>query len=290
MRPAVLRNASTAVLGPLAIAAVLATAMVGLAEATGVTTLTESFEAGGERVIDVQMTLVAYLCATAVVIATTVVPTRRRKLRRIPPVAAAVGALAPIPLVNARADEYVGGLASDAVLAGVIVGGIAAFLLAPIAAQALFGVSAHLVLLWLAALVSVASTETVVYAGLVQPIGTETLDDLLGDALGYHVPTLLPYALAAVVVTAVLAFRFARRGASRGAAVLAAAAAPVLAAALYPVVGMDLWNADAAPVAAGTALVATLAAVVTAKAGGRATTSSEATPASGTSPTRRPGG
>lgn len=281
MRPGLLRNASTTVLGPLAIAAVLSLAMVGLAEATGVTTLTESFEAGGERVIDVQMTLVAYLCATAVVIATTALPTRRRKLRRIPPVAAAVGALAPIPLVNARADEYIGGLSSDAVLAGVIVGGIAAFLLAPLATNALIGVATHVVLLWLAALVFDATTGTVVYAGLVHPATTRPLDDL---------PTLLPYALASVAVTAVLAFWFARRGATRGAAVVAAAAAPVLAAALYPVVGMDLWNAEAAPVAAGVALIALLAATVTAGAGRRASTPSEATPPPGTARQPRAGG
>jgi hypothetical protein len=281
MRPGVLRNASTAVLGPLAIAAVLSLAMVGLAEATGVTTLTESFEAGGERVIDVQMTLVAYLCATAVVIATTALPTRRRKLRRIPPVAAAVGALAPIPLLNARADEYIGGLASDAVLAGVIVGGIAGFLLAPLATNALTGVATHVVLLWLAALISTATTDTVVYAGLVHPATTTVLDGL---------PTLLPYALASVVVTAALAFWFARRGATRGTAVVAAAAAPVLAAALYPIVGMDLWNAEAAPAAAAVAVIATVAAVVSASTGRRATTPSKATPRPGTAPEPRRNG
>lgn len=267
MRPGLMRNTSTSVLGPLAIAAVLSTAMVGLAELTGVTTLDENFYAGGERVVDVQMTLVAYLCATSVAIATTAIPTRRRRLRRIPPVAAAVGALAPIPFVNARADEYVGGLASDAVLAGVILGGIAAFVLAPLGIRALTGVATHLILLWVAALISIATTETVVYSGLVQPIGTTTLDDLLGDALGYHLPTLLPYALVSVVVTAALAYRFAHRGSSRGTAVLAAAAAPVLAAALYPAVGMDLWNADAAPVAAAVALVGALAAALVAKPG-----------------------
>jgi hypothetical protein len=270
MHPVVLRNASTAVLGPAAVAAILSTAMVSLAEFTGVTTLDESFEAGGERVIDVQMTLLAYLCATAAIVATTVVPTKRR-LRRIPPVAAAVGALAPISLVNGRANEYIGGLASDAVLAGVIVGGVAAFVLAPLASRALAGIATHLVLLWLAALISTAATETVVYAGLVQPIGTTALDDLLGDALGYHLPTLLPYALVAVVVTAVLGHWFARRGSGRAAAVVAAAAAPVLAAALYPVVGMDLWNAEAAPVAAGVAVIGALAAAVAAKPRGRAT-------------------
>ena len=114
------------------------------------------------------------------------------------------------------------------------------------------------------ALISTAATETVVYAGLVQPIGTTALDDLLGDSLGYHLPTLLPYAVLTVVVTAALGYWFAHRGSSRGGAVLAAAAAPVVAAVLYPVVGMDLWNADAAPVAAGTAATAAVAALLTA--------------------------
>jgi hypothetical protein len=265
MRPGFLRNTSTSVLGPLAIAAVLAVALVSLAEFTGITTLDENFYAGGERVIDVQMTLIAYLCATAVIIATTVIPTKRRSLRRIPPVAAAVGALAPIPLVNGRVDEYIGGLASDAILAGAIVGGIAAFILAPLGVRALTGVAMHLALLGLVALISTAATETVVYAGLVQPIGTTALDDLLGGSLGYHLPTLLPYALLTVVVTAALGYWFAHRGSSRGGAVLAASAAPVVAAVLYPVVGMDLWNADAAPVAAGVALAGALAAALTSK-------------------------
>jgi hypothetical protein len=248
MPPAVLRNASTAVLGPLAVSAALATGMVALAEATGVTTLDESFEAGGERVIDVQMTLVAYLCATAVTIATTAIPTKRR-LRRIAPVAAAVGSLATMPLVNARADEFIGGLATDAVLAGAIVGGIAAFVLAPLGSKAPLGIATHLAAFWLAALSSTAVTETVVYAGLVEPVGTG----------------LLPYALLSVVLTAVLGLVFARRGGSRAASVTAAAAAPVLAAALYPVVGMDLRNADAAPVAVVVALVGAVLAAVAAK-------------------------
>lgn len=284
MRPGLLRNASTSVLGPLVLAAALATAMVVGAESTGITTLDENFNAGGERVLDVQMTLVAYLCATAVVIATTAMPTTRRRLRRIPPVAAAVGALVPIPFVNGRADEYIGGLASDAVLAGAVIGGVAAFVLMPLGTRALVGTVTHVVLLWLAALISTAVTETVVYAGLVQPIGTTALDDLLGDALGDDLPTLLPYALVAVVVTAALGYRFARRGSSRGSAVLAAAAAPILAAALFPVVGMDLWNADAAPVAAGVAVIGALTAAAASKLGGRAHTPSQATPTSGTNP------
>jgi hypothetical protein len=265
MRPGFLRNASTTVAAPLLVAGVLATAMVGLAELTGVTTLDESFEAGGERVVDVQMTLVAYLCATAVVIGTTAVPAGRRNLRRIPPVAAAAGALAPVPLVNGRANEYVGGLATDAVLAGAIVGGLAAFLLAPLGFRALVGLATHLAVLWVAALAFIGWTETVVYAGLVQPIGLTVLDDLLGDALDYHLPTLLPYALVAVAVTGALGYWFARRGAARGTAVMAAAAAPVLAAVLYPVVGTDLWNGTATLVAAAVAVAGTLAASAAAR-------------------------
>lgn len=282
MPSAVLRNGSTAVLGPLAVAAVLATAMVGLAEATGVTTLDESFEAGADRVIDVQMTLVAYLCAAAVVLATTAIPLKSRRLRRIPPVAAAVGSLATIPLVNGRANEFIGGLATDAVLAGAIVGGIAAFVLAPLGSRAFIGVGVHLAVFWLAALASTAATETVVYANLVAPIGTTTLDDLLGDALGYYLPTLLPYAVLSVALTAALGFWLARRGASRPTATLAAAAAPILAAVLYPVVGMDLWNAEAAPVAAVVALAGALAAASLANSRRRVTPDSEVMPDPGT--------
>jgi hypothetical protein len=131
----------------------------------------------------------------------------------------------------------------------------------------LLGVATHLVLLWLAAFAFIGWTETVVYAGLVQPIGTTALDDLLGDALGYHLPTLLPYALVAVGVTGALGYWFARRGAPRGTAVLAAVAAPALAAVLYPVVGTELWNGEAAPVAAGVAVVGAAAAAVAARRG-----------------------
>src|SRR5215213_9948220 len=98
-----LRRAYTAVLAPAALAAALGAGQVALAEATGVTTLGEQFIAGEERTLDVQMTLVAYLCATAVVIAATVLPAKARRLRRLQPVAAAGGALAALPLVGARA-------------------------------------------------------------------------------------------------------------------------------------------------------------------------------------------
>jgi hypothetical protein len=262
-----LRRAYTAVLAPAALAAALATGQVALAEVTGVTTLTDDFAAGGERVIDVQMALIAYFCATAVVIAVTALPVGRR-LVRLRPVAAAVGALAPLPLVAGRADEYIGGLGTDAVLAGAIVGAIVAFVLTGV--NTAVGVGAHLALLWVATFVFLPWVDpTVVYAGLVQPLGTSALDDLLGGVLGYHLPTMLPYAIVAVLVTGLLGAWFTRRGAARGPAIRAAAAAPVLAAVLYPVVGMDLWNGQAAPVAAGVALLGALAAAVGASWGRR---------------------
>jgi hypothetical protein len=278
-----MRRAYTVVLAPAAIAAAVAAGQVALAEATGVTTLTDTFWAGGERVVDVQMTLVAYFCATAVVIADTAVPSGQR-LRRLRPVAAAVGALAALPLVAARANEYVGGLGTDAVIAGAVVGAIAAFALTRLRIAAM-GVTAHLALLWLATLAFHPFVDpTVVYAGLVQPLGTSVLDDLLGDLLGDHLPTLLPYALASIVLTGALAAWFARKGtASRGPAIRAAAAAPVLAAVLYPIVGVDLWNGEAAPVAAVVAVLGVLAAVVGASWGRRTAPQS---PAAGVEPDR----
>jgi hypothetical protein len=255
-----LRRAYTAVLAPAALAAAIATGQVALAEATGVTTLTDNFHAGGERVIDVQMALIAYFCASAVVVAVTALPPGRR-LVRLRPVAAAVGALAPLPLVATRADEYIGGLGTDAVLAGAIVGAIAAFVLTGV--NTAIGVGAHLALLWVATFAFLPWVDpTVVYAGLVQPLGTTTLDDLFGGVLGYHLPTMLPYSLVAVLFTGLLGAWFARRGAERGPAIRAAVAAPVLAAVLYPVVGMDLWNGQAAPIAAGVALLGSVAAAV----------------------------
>jgi hypothetical protein len=263
-----MRLAYTAVLAPAAVAAALATGQIALAEATGVTTLDQQFIAGEDRILDVQMTVVAYFCATAVMLAATALPSGRR-LGRLRPVAAAGGALVALPLVTARANEYIGGLATDAVLAGAIVGAIAAFLFARTANVAI-GVAAHLALLWVASLVLMLFIDpTIVYAGLVQPLGSSTLDDLLGAALGYHLPTMLPYAVVAVLFTGLLGAWFARRatrapagGPVRGQAVRAAVAGPVLAAVLYPVVGMDQWNGAAAPVVAGIALLGALAAVV----------------------------
>jgi hypothetical protein len=111
------------------------------------------------------MTLVAYFCATAVVIAATALRSGNRRLRRLRPVAAACGALVPIPLIVVRADEYVGGLATDAVLAGAIVGAIAGFALAG-TPNAAVGVGAHLALLWVAALAFLPWVDpTEVYAG-----------------------------------------------------------------------------------------------------------------------------
>jgi len=303
------RRAYPTVLAPAVVAAALATGQVALAEATGATTLTSSFVAGGERLVDVQMTLVAYFCATAVVIATTALRGGRR-LRRLRPVAAACGALVPIPLIVARADEYVGGLATDAVLAGAIVGAIAAFALAG-TPNAAVGVGAHLALLWVAALAFLPWVDpTEVYAGLVQPRGT--------SAVGYHLPTMLPYAVVAIVLCGVLGAWFARRAelaatasaatagaatagtatagaatagaataggatAGRGAAkpsrwpaVRAAAAGPVLAAVLYPVVGMTLWNGQAAPVTAAVAVLGSGAAAVGASWGRRKPTAEQA--------------
>jgi hypothetical protein len=290
MPAAALRNASTAIIGPALLAGSIATGQVALAELTGATTLDQSFEAGGERVLDVQMTLVAYFCACSVAIAVTAIPATRKPLRRLTPVAAAAGALAPIPVISTRANEYVGGLGTDAVLAGAITGAVAAFVLMNSRAKmrAAVGIVAHLALLWLVSFALLPWVDpTIVYAGLVQALGTTTLDDWLGGALGYHLPTMLPYAVAAVVLTGLLGAWFARRGASRATAVIAAAAAPVLAAVLYPLVGTELWSGEAAPVAAVVALLGAVAAAIGATLTRRLTRPEPSAPSAETSRTGR---
>ena len=243
---------------------------------TGVTTLDDNFYAGGERVIDVQMTLVAYFCATAVVIAVTAVPAPAGRCAASRPVAAAAGALAPIPLIAARADEYVGGLGTDAVLAGAIVGAIAAFAADRRANTPAIGVAAHLALLWLA---------TFAFLPLGRP------DRRLrrpGAAARHHHPR-RPVSAASSATTCrrCCRTRSSRSWRSPGAlgawfappwrvpgrrpAIRAAVAAPVLAAVLYPVVGIDLWNGEAAPVAAGVAVLGAVAAAVGATVGRRRT-------------------
>jgi hypothetical protein len=264
-----MRAAITSIAVAAGVGAVLAAAQVGLAEWTAITTLTDNFWAGGDRYVAQQMTLVAWFCATAATMATAVAarwfPTRRA-LRRILPVAAAAGTLAALPILWARANDHIGGQATIAVQIGALAGAVAGMLAVNRPVLGL-GVAAHSGLVWIIALLGTAAswTGTVVYAGLVQLFDLAAIDDRLGPYLGYFVPTMLPFAVAVVILAGVLAGLLVRRGFSRSDAVRAAAVGPVLATVLYPLVGLEMWNAEAAPVVAVTALVSVLVAALVAR-------------------------
>src|SRR5688572_20601421 len=93
-RPA--RSPAAGLAAAAVLAAGLALAQVALAEWTGLTTLTDSFMAGGEDYIGLQQSLVAWFCGMSTMIAVAAVAPRfgeRRVLRRAVAVAAAVGSL-----------------------------------------------------------------------------------------------------------------------------------------------------------------------------------------------------
>jgi hypothetical protein len=245
------------------LAAVLALAQVALAELTGITTLTDSFMAGGERYVEQQVTLVAWFCAVSTVISATALArrfTERRLLRRAIPAVAGLGTLAVVPLINARAFDYIGRDATRAAVLGAIVGA-AAGLIGSGRRRVGLGVALHAALVWVAGGLTsgLVWDSTLVYAGMVQLYEFALLDEQLGDVAS----GMLPFAAAVVLGAGVFAGWLARRGATRRdepptrrEAVLAAAAGPVLAVLMYPIGGLWMYNAEAAPVLALTALAA----------------------------------
>jgi hypothetical protein len=243
-----------------ALAAALALAQVAAAEWTAVTTLTDTFFAGGDRYVALQMSLVAWFCAVSTVIAATSAAHRfgqRRVLRRAVPVAAAIGTLAVLPLIAARANDNIGAEATRAAILGAVAGA-AACLFVSGRTRVGVGVAVHAALVWAAGgltsgLVWYSAT---VFAGMVEFFELDALEDALNSAIGDYAPEMLPFAAAVVLVAAVLAGWFVRRGASRREAVQAAVAGPVLAAVMYPLGGLEMQNAEAAPVVALTALAA----------------------------------
>jgi hypothetical protein len=111
-------------------------------------------------------------------------------------------------------------------------------------------------LLWIAAVAFTAFvSNTTVYAGLVQPLGLDFLDRLpvpdLPDELNYHVPAMLPVAVALVLLAGVVGGVAARRTGAWTVSVAAGAIGPVLAAIVYrlPPKELFLWNESASTVA-----------------------------------------
>jgi hypothetical protein len=252
-------------------AAVLALAQVALAEWTRITTLTDNFFAGGDRYVALQMSLVAWFCALSTVISTTSIAHwfgHRRILRRALPVAAAIGSLAVLPVITARTHDHISDNATRAAVLGAIAGAVAG-LITSRNPRVGIGVAVHAAMVWIAGGLTsgLVWNSTTVFAGMVQFFELEALGDRLNDSIGDYAPTMLPFAAAVVLVAGILAAWLARRGATRSEAVQAAAAGPVLAAIMYPLGGLEMQNAEAAPVVALTALVAlgtaTLGATVT---------------------------
>jgi hypothetical protein len=252
----VARNAGPLVLAA-AVGALLGLAQVAVAEAAGILTLDADFGAGNDRVQGVQVTLVAWYCAMAVPTAAWLAGARRDRGTRAAAVpAAAAGALAAHPLVARLGGEAVRADTGTAVLLGVLLGvaGGAAVAAAPVVGR---GIAAYAVLLWVAALVLTALVSpTVVYAGLVQPLGLD-LARPWGSALsnlpynlGYHLPTMLPVAVVTLVLACVVSGVTARRTGTWAAATAAGAAGPVLGAVLYRLLPdqVYLWNESASAV------------------------------------------
>jgi hypothetical protein len=244
-------------LGVAAVAgAALGLAQVAVAELAGVITLGAAFEAGNERVRGVQITLVAWYCAVAVPLAVAIAGARRGvgvpvRMAAVLPAAAATSTA--YPLVARFSSDHLRHDAGTAVLTGILLGvvGAAAVAAAPAIGR---GLAAHATLLWVAALALTPLVDpTVVYAGLVQPLGLDLLDRLwppmvgLPYNLGYHLPTMLPVAVAVLVLAGVLGGRTARRTGAWAESVAAGAAGPVLAAVLYRLLPdqVYLWNETA---------------------------------------------
>jgi hypothetical protein len=141
----------------------------------------------------------------------------------------------------------------SAVLIGILLGIVAAsaVAVAPVVGK---GLAAYVTLLWVAALVFTSLvSNTVVYAGLVQPLGLDFLDSLgsslpdLPYNLGYHLPTMLPVAVLILILAGALSGITARRTGAWAASIASGAAGPVLAAILYRLTPdeLSLWNESA---------------------------------------------
>jgi hypothetical protein len=268
--------------------AALAVGQVVLADSVGVLELDGVFEAGNERVAGVPVTLVGWFLAMAVplavVAALAAVPggqglPRGARMSTVP--AAAVGALAGLPVVSSTGGGPTREAALSAGINGIALGiavGCAVAIL-PAVGRGLVGYAA---LLWTAIVgFGLLVPRTVVYAGIVEPLGLEPLRELRGTLgrlgmpdlgpLDYHFVSVLPVALAVVVLSGVLGGWVVRRTGSVWVAAAAAVAGPVLAAASYHLDRdqLTLWNEDAATMAHLLAVVAGLLGLLTATVVGR---------------------
>jgi hypothetical protein len=233
-------------------AAALGLAQVAMAELTGITTLGGDFAAGNDRVQGVQVTLVAWYCAMAVPLAVAVAGARPgvgARVRQAAVLPAAVGTLAVWPLLASSSGDVLRDDATSAMVTGILLGSAAALAVAVVPAIGR-GLAAYVVLQWVAALVCTALVpRTVVYAGMVQPLGLEFLVALRTEPydLGYHLPTMLPIAAAVLVLAGAVSGATARRTRGWWTSVAAGTAGPVLAALLYRLTPDEayLWNETA---------------------------------------------
>lgn len=252
---------------------------VVVAELAGITTLDADFAAGAERTVGVQVTLVVWYCAVAAVVAVALAAAvagarsdARADLRLALVVPAMTGPPAALPFLTQHSGAALGDDLRWAVVAGTALGALAS--LAAVVIPAIGrSIAAHAVLLWVAALASTALvTNTVVYAGMVEPLGSNAFP-MLRDrirlivpayAVGYHLPSMLPVGLAVVALSSLLAVRVRRAGGSGGAAMSVAAAGPLLAASAYWLTPDQqfLWNEAAATIVLGLALCSLAAAGV----------------------------
>jgi hypothetical protein len=236
--------------------ALLGLGQVKVAELANITTLGADFGAGDDRVQGVQVTLVAWYCAMAVPLAVTIAGLRRDlgvKVRGAAVLAAAVGTLAAYPFVTGLSGAPLRDDTGPAVLLGVLLGivGASAVALVPAIGK---GLAAYVTLLWVAALVfAPLFFNTVVYAGMVQPLSLDSLGPL-GDSLpdlpynlAYHLPTMLPVAVAILVLAGVVSGVAARRNGRWVRSAAVGAIGPVLAAIVYRLTPgqLYLWNESA---------------------------------------------
>ncbi|MEO3825241.1 hypothetical protein [Actinomadura sp. B10D3] len=254
-------------------AAALGLAQVAVAELTGITTLGGDFAAGADRVQGVQVTLIAWYCAVAVPLAVAVavarpgVDARARKVSVLP---AAAGTLAVWPLLAASSGDALRDDVTSAMVTGILLGAAGALAVAMIPAVGT-GFAAYTALQWVAALACTALVpRTVVYAGMVQPLGLEFLVALRTEPydLGYHLPTMLPVAAAVLVLAGALSGLTARRTREWRTSVAAGMAGPVLTALLYRFMPDQafLWNETAGSTVIVLAFLSLPVAAVTAAA------------------------
>jgi hypothetical protein len=265
--------------GTAVTSAALALAQVAVADLVGITTLDADFAAGAERTAGVQVTLVVWYCAVAAVVAVTVtagVASARsdvpRGLRLALVVPAMAGAPAALPLLMQQSGAALADDIRWAVVAGTALGALGS-LAAAVMPGIGRGVAAHAALLWVAALVFTGLVSTtIVYAGMVEPLGWDALQRLRDPirvivpsyAVTYHLPSMLPVGLAVVALSSFVAVRTRRAGGSVGVAVSVAAAGPLLAVSAYWLTPDQryLWNEAAATIVLGVALCSVAVATV----------------------------